>query len=108
MAVTWSVDSLDSTKSQSGLSDVVNVIHWRATDSETVSGVVNYATRYGSVGLANPDSENFTEYAKITESNAVTWAKAALGSDFTTDVENNIAAELSTKKTPVTTSGVPW
>ena len=108
MAVTWTIDSLDSTKSQSGLSDVVNVIHWRATDSETVSGVVNYATRYGSVGLAEPDSKDFTEYTKITEDNAVAWAKAALGSDYTTAVENNIAAELSTKKTPTTISGVPW
>ena len=46
MAVTWTVGRLDSTKSQGSLSDVVNAIHWRATDSETVSGVVNTASRY--------------------------------------------------------------
>ena len=36
MAVTWNVVSLDSTKTVGSLSDVVNAVHWTATDSEPV------------------------------------------------------------------------
>ena len=99
MAVTWTVGRLDSTKSQGSLSDVVNAIHWRATDSETVSGVVNTASRYGMIGLAEPDSSNFTAYADITKDNAIAWAKAALGSDAVTNTETDIANELASKNT---------
>ena len=33
MAVTWDVISLDSTKTVGSLSDVVNTVHWTASDS---------------------------------------------------------------------------
>ena len=108
MAVTWKVGKLDVTKSQDGLTNVVNALHWRAEDSETVDGEVYTSERYGLVPLPEPDSKNFTEYSKITKADAIAWAKAALGSDFVSNTETNIATEIASKKEPATTSGVPW
>ena len=112
MAVTWDVAALDATKTVGSLSDVVTVIHWTASDSETVgsgdSAVVHSGSAYGTVGLAEADSGSFTAYADITKDNAISWAKAALGSDEVTRIETNIAAQISESKSPTVNSGVPW
>ena len=112
MAVTWDIAALDATKTVGSLSDVVTVIHWRASDSETVgsgdSAVVHSGSAYGTVGLAEADSGSFTAYADITKDNAIAWAKAALGSDEVTAIETNIAAQISESKSPTVNSGVPW
>ena len=112
MAVTWDVICLDATKTVGSLSDVVTVVHWTASDSETVgsgdSAVVHTGSAYGGAWLAEPDSGSFTAYADITKDNAIAWAKAALGSDRVTAIETKIAGQISESKTPTTTSGVPW
>jgi len=108
MAVTWGVVSLDSTKTVGSLSDVVTTVHWIASDSETVGENTYTGSSYGAVGLAEADSSSFTAYADIKESDAVTWAKGALGTDQVTAIETNIAAQITEAKTPTTTSGVPW
>ena len=112
MAVTWNVVSLDSTKTVGSLSDVVTVVHWIASDSETVgsgnSAVVHNGSAYGSVVLAAADSGSFTAYADITKANAIAWAKAAIGTEKVTAIEADIAAQITESKTPTKTSGVPW
>jgi len=108
MAVTWSVGSLESTKTVGSLSDVVTTVHWTATDSETVGSDTYTGRAYGSVGLADADSSSFTAYASISESDAVTWAKAVIGTDEVATIETSIAAQITEAKTPTKTSGVPW
>jgi len=108
MAVTWSVASLDSTKTVGSLSDVVTTVHWTASDSETVGENTYTGSSYGSVALADADASSFTAYGSITESDAVAWAKAALGADEVTSIETAIAAQITEAKTPTTSSGVPW
>ena len=108
MAVTWSVTTLDSTKTVGSLSDVVTSVHWIASDSETVGSDTYTGSAYGSVGLAEADSSSFTAYADIKESDAIAWAKAAIGSDEVTEIETGIAAQITEAKTPTTSSGVPW
>ena len=108
MAVTCSVVSLDSTKTVGSLSDVVTTVHWTASETETVGSDTYTGSSYGSVGLSAADSSSFTAYASISESDAVTWAKAAIGTDQVTAIETGIAAQITEAKTPTTTSGVPW
>ena len=108
MAVTGGVSSLDSTKTVGSLSDVVTTIHWTASDSETVGEDTYTGNSYGSVGLAEADSSSFTAYADIKESDAIAWAKDALGTDEVTAIETYIANSISEAKAPTTTSGVPW
>ncbi len=99
MAVTWSVQ-LKGAKTVGSLSDVVTVIHWSATDSETVDGVTHNGRLYGCTSLAEPDSSNFTALGSITNATAIAWVKAALGSDNVTKIETKIAAQITKSKTP--------
>ena len=108
MTVTWNVTSLEATKTVGSLSDVVTTIHWTAADKETVGSEVYLERTYGFVELADADPSSFTAYASISESDAITWVKAALGSDEVTKIETKMAARIAEAKTPTTTSGVPW
>ena len=112
MAVIWNVGSLDATKTVGSLSDVVTLIHWSATDTETVgsgdSAVVHTGSNFGIASLAAPNSDSFTAYADITKENAIAWVKAVLGGDRVASIETGIAKQIEKSKTPTTTSGVPW
>ena len=78
MAVTWSVVSLDSTKTVGSLSDVVTTVHWTASDSETVGEDTYTGSSYGSVGLAEADSSSFTAYADLKESDVYCLGKSCV------------------------------
>ena len=107
MAVTWKAVTLDRQLKDGDKSDVVLTVHWEATDSE-VDGDNTYSGKvYGTVGLAAP-GDSFTPYADITEEQAVTWAKAALGDDQVADTENSVANQIDQQKNPTNGEGVPW
>ena len=99
MAVTWNVQ-LEGAKTVGSLSDVVTVIHWSAIDSETVDGVDHNGRLYGCESLAEPDSSNFTALGSITNETAISWVKAALGSEKVTEIETGIASQITESKTP--------
>ena len=104
MAVTWKIASLDATKTVGSLSDVVTTVHWIASDADGD----HTGSSYGAVGLAAADSKSFTAYKDIKETDAIAWAKAALGSDEVTAIETSIAAQIAESKSPTMTVGVPW
>ena len=108
MAATWKIAACDRTVSLGGEADVITTIHWEVIDEETVSDVVHSGRMYGSQAIDTSDLSSFTAYASITEANAVTWAKAAMGSDEVTRIEDSVAAQITESKTPVTGTGVPW
>ena len=112
MAVTWDINSLNSTKTVGSLSDVITSVHWTAKEVEVVgsgeSAVTHIGYRYGVVGLSQPDASSFVAYNSVTKENAIAWAKAVLGSDEVEAIETDIAAQITESKTPTTSSGVPW
>ena len=51
---------------------------------------------------------SFTSYSDITETQAIGWAKDALGSDEVDSIEANVAGQIAEKATPKQGSGIPW
>jgi len=104
MAVTWKVIDMKRDITQDGKSDVVTAIHWTASETDSDG---NTGSSYGSVGVTL-GSQSFIAYADIKESDAIQWAKDALGSDQVTAIETSIANQITEMKTPTTASGVSW
>jgi D-serine dehydratase len=104
MAVTWTVSSMDRAIKLDGKDDVVTTIHWRASETDSDG---NSGSSYGSVSVTL-GSQSFIAYKDIKESDAISWAKAALGSDEVTAIEASIASQIAEAKTPTTASGVSW
>ena len=112
MAATWKVVACDYTKSLNSKTDVITVVHWEVTDSETVgsgdSAVVHHGRSYGAQALDTSDLSSFVAYASVTEENAIAWVKAAMGSDEVTRFEAAVAAQITESKTPTSGTGTPW
>ena len=104
MAVTWTITTMNRTIKLDGKDDVVTTIHWRASETDSDG---NSGSSYGSVGVTL-GSQSFIAYADIKESDAIQWAKDALGEDEVKKIEDAIASQIAEQKTPTTTSGVSW
>ena len=103
MAITWTISNLERAIKLDGKDDVVTSIHWRASETDSDG---NTGSLYGSVGVTL--GKDFIAYKDIKESNAIQWAKDALGEDEVKSTEDNIASQIAEKKTPTTASGVSW
>ena len=106
----WTVSTMERTlnDSESGLENVVNVLHWQLIDSETVDEIVHSGRCYGTVGLEAADADSFTAYADISEADAIAWAKAAIGDEQVEAYEASVASQIELSKNPVSAAGVPW
>ena len=104
MALTWTIASMDRAIKLDDKDNVVTTIHWRASDTDSDGNTVS---SYGSVGVTL-GSQSFIAYADIKESDAIQWAKDALGSDEVTAIETSIANQIAEMKTPTVASGVSW
>jgi len=100
---TWTISSMNRDITQNGKSDVVTTIHWRASETDSDG---NTGSSYGSVSVTL--GKDFIAYADIKESDAIQWAKDALGTDEVTTIETSIANQIAEQKTPTTASGVSW
>jgi len=105
---TWTITSMNRTLAEGDLSDVVKTLHWQVTDSQTVDEIVHSGRCYGTVGLPEPDADNFTAYADITEADAIAWAKAVIGAEQVTAYEDAVANQIELSKNAVEGKGVPW
>ena len=104
MAVTWTIPTMDRDITQGDKADVVTTIHWIASETD---GDGNTGSAYGSVGVTL-GSQSFIAYKDIKETDAIQWAKDALGTDEVKSIEDGIAAQIAAMKTPTTASGVSW
>ena len=103
MAVTWTIANMERDLVQGDNTDIVTILHWRASD-EDADG--NTGSAYGTVGVTLVGTP--VPYADITETQAIGWAKDALGADEVTSIEAGIASQIDAKANPTTASGVSW
>ena len=103
MAVTWTIANMERDLVQGDNTDIVTILHWRATDEDDNG---NTGSAYGTVGVTLVGTP--TPYADITETQAIGWAKDALGAEQVTSIEDGIAAQIDALANPTTASGVSW
>ena len=100
----WTVSAMDYNVSQDGHTNVVTCVHWRCQKTDDNG---NTGSAYSTVALGPPGTP-FVEWADITETMAVDWAKAAMGAEEVAAVEANIDAQIAALANPTTGAGVPW
>ena len=99
---TWKINSMDRDLKSGDNENIITTIHWTASDADSDG---NTGSSYGSVGVTLVGTPK--AYADVTESDAIGWAKDALG-DQVAEIESNIADQIALMKTPTTASGVPF
>jgi hypothetical protein len=93
--ITWAIAQLDRQTSDG----LVTTAHYtvNAVDGEYTAG------SYGTVGFER--GESFIAYESLTEAQVIAWVKDKLDVEA---IETNLAAQIETKKNPVTATGTPW
>jgi|TARA_A100000172_G_scaffold14164_1_gene7433 hypothetical protein len=104
---TWTITQTERTLKGSKGDDQIYRLYWQCFGSETVDGVIHEGRCNGSINIPEP-SGSFIAYASVTHENCITWCKAIMGADEVKTAEDNVEKIISTKKTPVTATGVPW
>ena len=102
MAITWKINSMDRDLKSGDHENIITTIHWTASDADSDG---NTGSSYGSVGVTLVGTPK--AYADVTESDAIGWAKDALG-DQVAEIESNIANQIALMKNPITASGISW
>lgn len=101
---TWSINNL-MVQNEGDLEKVavMSGFNINGTDGE-YTGQVSYA-----VNLLQPDAENFTPYADITEEQAIQWTKDALGEDRVAAMEQEVADQIAKAAIPTPQPApLPW
>ena len=82
----------------------IYIIHYNVTHCDQGES----AGAYGSVGLGDPDPDNFTPYDQVTKEQAIGWLKAALGDAQVASIEAALEEQIRQKLNPPSATGVPW
>ena len=95
MTTTWKIAQLDRQTSDG----LVTTAHWRvdAVDGDYSAG------SYGTVRFER--GESFIAYESLTEAQVIAWVKEKLN---VTEIQESLQSEINAKKTPVTSTGLPW
>ena len=104
---TYSISQTDFVLSEDGLTNVINVIHWRVNAEQTEGNNTFYATSYGTQAVTF-DPDNFTDYSDVTEANCIAWVKAAMGEEAVTALETSLQSNIDLQIKPTNGSGTPW
>lgn len=82
----------------------VYAAEWCATASDQGESM----STCGSIGFDEPDPNNYTPYAQVTEAEALQWVFDALGIDRVVEIQEMLYKKVQEKLNPTEKSGTPW
>lgn len=105
----WTINKLDVRPTQDSLSDVVYNIHWLYTatsDQIDANGDPYTAQAVGTSPVEEPDPDNFTAFADLTQSQVEEW----LTSDGSmSNIKAHVDSMIEEKINPISvTKDIPW
>lgn len=92
VTTTWSITSIDTIKTENGLTDIVYNVGWKLSGT---SGSITESQEGKCIHLSSPDSESFISYSSLTESVVIGWVKSILGSERVTSIENSVVNRIN-------------
>lgn len=113
---TWKILNMEAIMSYNDLTDVVRTVFWQLEGHDDDN---KYGRHWGiqQLHIDDIDSSSYTPYNSLTEAQVITWVKAALNEenktgdgnpDYTTQLENEVQAEMNTEVIGSRRTGFPW
>jgi hypothetical protein len=102
----WVISQLNCAVESEGLSNVINVIHWRYNATQVDGDKTWFAETYGATSVAQPNPQNFVPYEDVTEAEVISWLEATLPIDaMQASLEANINLQINPTEI---TLPLPW
>ena len=74
----WVISQLNCAVEVDGMSDVINMIHWRYNATQIVDEKTYFADTYSCTSVSQPNPQNFIPYADVTEAEVISWLESVL------------------------------
>lgn len=74
----WLIAQLNCKVEEEGLSDVINMIHWRYNATQIVDDKTYFADTYSCTSVSQPNPQDFIPYADVTEAEVIGWLESVL------------------------------
>lgn len=103
---TWEFPRFSAHPTLNGMSNVVYGVEFilSATDGEGHGAQV-----FGTVGLSEPDPDNFRQFNLLTHSVVVEWVEASMGEEVLTDYKTNLENQIEQQRQPASVVlNKPW
>jgi hypothetical protein len=102
----WVISQLNCAVESEGLPNVINVIHWRYNATKVEGDKTYFAETYGASSVAQPNPQNFTPYADVTEQEVINWLEQILPVEA---MQLGLEANIDLQINPVEVSlPLPW
>ena len=105
----WDFPLLDAAATESGLSDVVKVIHYRfvaTSDQKNSDGELYSVSIYGTVSLGNASSDSFTAFDSITKDQCKAWTLVVLN-QTEDEIKTTVDEQIINLITPPVVGKIP-
>lgn len=101
----WTVTDLLVKPQVDGLTDVVYIVNWLATDTDGV----NEVRKGGKTEVPLPAGGTFVPYDQLTEAQVIDWVKSTLGPEQVAKIEADLTSQLAySANPPVVSLPLPW
>ena len=102
----WVISQLNCAVESEGLPNVINTIHWRYNATKVEGDKTYFAETYGASSVAQPNPQNFTPYADVTEQEVINWLEQILPVE---EMQLSLEANIDLQINPVeVTLPLPW
>lgn len=106
IAYTWQFVALDVYPTNSGLTDVVESMHWIL---EADDGLDHTAKAYGEAKAGPPDPNNFTPFNELTLEIVQGWTEEAIGASDVDAIKVSLVGQISEQISPtIVGHPPPW
>lgn len=97
MAITyeWQFSQFDTAPTLDGLTNVVEIVHWRYIAVDDTDGLS--AQAYGTANLGIPGPSEFVPFEDITKEMTIQWVSGVID---VPSLETNLATQIATQRNP--------
>jgi hypothetical protein len=100
------ISQLNCAVESEGLPNVINVIHYRYNATKVEGDKTYFAETYGASSVAQPNPQNFTPYADVTEQEVIAWLEQILPVE---EMQSSLEANINLQINPIeVTLPLPW
>lgn len=103
---TWEFPRLECVPHESGMYNVVKIVHWRLTGDDGTYKKTSYST----VSFPSPSASDFVPYENLTKSMVEGWVTESLeASGYLQGIKDGIAQAIADQHEPsIVTPPLPW
>lgn len=108
MSAKWTIKNIKA-NNEGGVTNVHYLVWDEEVTGEGLDVIRHTGIRDGIIEFTpNPESESYSDFDSLTETEVVSWVKDRLGNAAVSEMEDSVAAQIVKEKNKDTPVSFPW